>query len=557
MTVEREAIDFDVLIVGGGPAGLSGAIHLMRKAAEQNLELEVALIDKGAEIGAHVLSGAVLNPVALAELVPDYLDRNCPIETTVRGDMFCVLTRNKAFKMPMVPRQMHNKGFLIVSLSRIVRWMGEIAEELGVNIFPGFAGQEVLYGSDGKTIIGVRTGDKGIDPDGAPKANFEPGIDLMAKTTLFAEGARGSLMQQIDQTLGIFDNTIPQVFETGIKEVIELPDDHFFKTSTANDIHTLGYPLDIHTPGGGFIYEMKNNRITLGYLVGLGYEDPGLDPYDIFIRFKRHPFVADIIKGGKVLEQGARTVATGGYYSMPELAVDGGLFAGGAAGVHNSPALKGIHVSMKSGMLAAEAIIDACQKEDFSQKALGGYIERFNDSWLYTEMQEGRNFAQALAKKAPGKFIHLGAQYVSKGRGLRDPLTVQDDKDTLKPIQGGPDQVLEKEETLEYDGELYVDKLTGVYLSKTMHREDQPSHIIVHDTDLCVKTCYPTYGSPCTRFCPGNVYEIEVDETTGRRKLKLNPSNCLHCKTCDVKDPYGNITWTCPEGGEGPGYTIV
>ncbi|CAB5093595.1 Electron transfer flavoprotein-ubiquinone oxidoreductase (EC [Olavius algarvensis associated proteobacterium Delta 3] len=557
MTVEREAIDFDVLIVGGGPAGLSGAIHLMRKAAEQNLELEVALIDKGAEIGAHVLSGAVLNPVALAELIPDYLDRNCPIETTVRGDMFCVLTRNKAFKMPMVPRQMHNKGFLIVSLSRIVRWMGEIAEELGVNIFPGFAGQEVLYGSDGKTIIGVRTGDKGVDPDGAPKANFEPGIDLMAKTTLFAEGARGSLMQQIDQTLGIFDNTMPQVFETGIKEVIELPDDHFFKTSTANDIHTLGYPLDIHTPGGGFIYEMKNNRITLGYLVGLGYEDPGLDPYDIFIRFKRHPFVADIIKGGKVLEQGARTVATGGYYSMPELAVDGGLFAGGAAGVHNSPALKGIHVSMKSGMLAAEAIIDACQKEDFSQKAFGGYIERFNDSWLYTEMQEGRNFAQALAKKAPGKFIHLGAQYISKGRGLRDPLTVQDDKDTLKPIQGGPDQVFEKAETLEYDGELYVDKLTGVYLSKTMHREDQPSHIIVHDTDLCVKTCYPTYGSPCTRFCPGNVYEIEVDETTGRRKLKLNPSNCLHCKTCDVKDPYGNITWTCPEGGEGPGYTIV
>jgi len=557
MTIEREAIDFDVLIVGGGPAGLAGAIHLMQQAAEENLELEVALIDKGAEIGAHVLSGAVLNPLALAELVPDFEDRNCPIETTVLGDMFCFLTREKAFKMPMVPRQMHNKGFFIVSLSRLVRWMAEMAEDLGVNIFPGFAGQEVLYGPDGKSIIGVRTGDKGIGPDGTPKANFEPGIDLMAKTTLFAEGARGSLMKQIDQTLGIFKNKMPQVFETGIKEVIELPDDNFFNSSDANDIHTLGFPLDINTPGGGFIYEMKNNRITIGYLVGLGYEDPGLDPYDLFIRFKRHPFVSDIIKGGKVLEQGARTVATGGYYSMPEPAVNGGLFAGGAAGVHNSPALKGIHVSMKSGMLAAETIIGAVKREDFSQGTLSGYMDRFERSWLYEEMKEGRNFAQALAKKAPGKFFHIGAQYVTKGRGLRDPLTVKDDKDTLKSIQGAPEDALEPEETAEYDGELYVDKLTGVYLSKTMHREDQPSHIVVHDTDLCIHTCFPTYGSPCTRFCPGNVYEIEVDEATGRRKLKLNPSNCLHCKTCDVKDPYGNITWTCPEGGEGPGYTIV
>jgi len=557
MTIEREAIDFDVLIVGGGPAGLAGAIHLMQKATEHNLELEVALIDKGAEIGDHALSGAVLNPVALEELIPDYVDRNCPTETTVRGDMFRFLTRDKAFNMPIVPRHMHNKGFYIISLSRFVRWMAEIAEDMGVNIFPGFAGQEVLHGRDGKTIAGVRTGDKGLGPDGTPKPNFEPGIDLMAKATLFAEGARGSLMKQIDQSLGIFQDKMPQVFETGIKEVIELPDDHFFTTSKANDIHTLGYPLDIHTPGGGFIYEMKNNRITIGYLVGLGYEDARLDPYEVFIQFKRHPFVSDIIQGGKVLEQGARTVATGGYYSMPQLAVDGGLFAGGAACVHNSPALKGTHVSMKSGMLAAEAIIDAYQKEDFSHKGLNSYIDRFNSGWLKAEMREGRNFAQALAKKAPGKFIHLGAQYVTKGRGIRDPLSVQDDKDTLKPLQGGPEESLEKTETLEYDGELYVDKLTGVYLSKTMHREDEPSHIIVHDTDLCIQTCYPTYGSPCTRFCPGNVYEIEVDEATGRRKLKLNPSNCLHCKTCDIKDPYGNITWTCPEGGEGPGYTIV
>lgn len=558
MDIEREQIDFDVLFVGGGPACLAGAIRLMQMAKERNLSLEVALIEKGAEIGSHALSGAILNPVALQELLPDYADRGCPVETTVRGDEFFFLTRDRSFKLPLVPRYMHNKGFYVVSLSRFTRWLGGVAEALGVNIFPGFDGKTVLYADDRRTISGVRTGDKGLAKDGTPKANFEPGIDLKAKATVFGEGARGSLMHDISEKLNIFSGKMPQVFETGIKEVIQLPENNYFTFSRGNDIHTLGYPLGLKTPGGGFVYEMKDNRAAIGFLVGLCYENAMLDIYDEFIKFKRHPLISGIIAGGKVLEQGARTVAVGGYYSMPEPAVGGGLFVGGAAAVHNSPALKGIHVSMKSGMLAAEAVIRAFEKNSFTRETLGVYGDLLEKSWLKAELYESRNFAQALAKRGPLKFIHLGAQYVTKGRGLQDNMPLKADQETLAPAPRTavmePD---EKTPKTAFDGDLYVDKLTGVYLSKTMHREDQPSHIVVHDQNLCVNECYRNYRCPCTRFCPGDVYEIETDEQTLQRRLKLNPSNCLHCKTCDIKDPYKNITWTCPEGGEGPGYTIL
>ena len=337
--------------------------------------------------------------------------------------------------------------------------------------------------------------------------------------------------------------------------MIELPENHFFTRSAVNDIHTLGYPLDLHTPGGGFIYEMGKNRVSIGFLVGLCYENPLLDPYDVFVRFKRHPFVADLIRGGQVLEQGARTVSTGGYYTMPRLYADGALFAGAAAAFHNAPALKGVHAAVKSGMLAAETAFDALMKGDASAKLLSAYADRFENSWLRSELFEGRNFAPALAKKAPVKFIHLGAQYVTGGRGIVDPMRTVDDSKTLAPAGPGGDRLSAPIDASVYDGKLYVDKLTGVYLSRTIHREDQPPHLIVHDRDLCVHRCWPMYRSPCTRFCPGKVYEME--EGAGGRKLKLNPSNCLHCKTCDVKDPFGNIDWTCPEGGEGPGYTLL
>ncbi|MFH2218321.1 MAG: electron transfer flavoprotein-ubiquinone oxidoreductase [Pseudomonadota bacterium] len=557
MTTEREKIDFDVLFVGGGPASLAGAIRLMRLAEKKGLSLEVALIEKGAEIGAHAVSGAILNPVALRELIPDFLEKGCPVEATVRGDEFYFLTRNSQFRLPLTPKQMHNKGFFVISLSRFTKWLAGIAEDLGVNIFPGFAGKEVLYADDGKTIIGVRTGDKGLGEDGSPKGNFEPGIDLLAKTTVFAEGARGSLMKDIGKKLDLFSGKMPQVFETGIKEVIQLPETNYFATSKGNDIHTLGYPLSLDTPGGGFIYEMKDNRVTIGFLLGLSYRDPMLDLYEEFIKFKRHPFVAGIIKNGRIIEQGARTVSTGGYYTIPGLAVDGALFAGGSAAMQNLPGLKGIHVSMKSGMLAAEAIIKAFEKQSFTRESLEYYQRLFEKSWLKEEIYEGRNFSQALSMKFPMKLIHLGAQYFTKGRGIFDGIPIEEDRRKYTPVKRILRDVAEDTGTKKYDGVLYVDKLTGIYLSKTMHREDQPSHIIVHNTNVCVNECYYRYRNPCTRFCPGNVYEIETDEKTSKRRLKLNPSNCVHCKTCDIKDPYENITWTCPEGGEGPGYTML
>ena len=558
MTVERESIDFDVLFVGGGPASLAGAIKLMQLAGEKNLNLEVALIEKGAEIGSHALSGAVMDPIALKELIPDYEAKGCPIEAIVRGDEFYFLTETSAFPVPFVPKPMHNKGDFIISLSRFVRWLGKLAEEMGVNIFPGFAGKEVLYADDQKTIIGVRTGDKGIGPDAQPKSNFEPGIDLKAKVTVFGEGARGSLFKEINQKLNIMEGKMPQVFETGIEEVIEVPEaTNYFKTSKGNDIHLMGYPIGLYTPGGAFIYEMKDNRITLGYLTGLCYQNPLLDLYENFIKFKRHPFVAKLIKGGKVVEAGARAVATGGYYTLPKLAVDGGLFVGANAGIQYMPGLKGIHASMKSGMLAAEAIVEAVQKGSFDRQTLETYSGLFKNSWIDRQLYEGRNFYQALAKNNLMKFIHLGAQYFTKGRGFVDNMPLEEDYKSLRSLNGEHLEIKASVDPKIYDGNLYVDKLTSVYLSKTKHREDQPSHLIVHDTDLCVNICYPTYRSPCTRFCPGNVYEIEVDENTGKRRLKLNPANCLHCKTCDIKDPYENITWTCPEGGGGPGYSLL
>ena len=552
MTIERESIEFDALFVGGGVSGLAGAIRLMQLAKEKSMELEVAIIEKGAEIGAHSISGAVMNPIALKELLPDYSTLDCPIEQTVRGDGFYYLTRQKAWQVPMVPRQMHNQGFAIVSLARFTRWLGEIAEEMGVNIFPGFAGQEVLYGKDGQTVIGVRTGDNGLDVDGNPKNNFEAGIDILAKATVFGEGARGSLSKALIEKLGLSDQRAPQVYETGIKEVIQLPEENFFRHASVNDIHTMGYPLGLDVPGGGFLYQMKDNRIAIGYLTGLCYEDPGIDPYKCFIAFKRHPFIFDIIKDGRVVEQGARTVSTGGYYTMPRLATDGAVIIGAAAGIHNTPALKGIHVGMKSGMLAAEAIAQALENADFTAASLDRYAQSLKDSWVQPEIYEGRNFAPALARKGLMKWIHLGAQYLSKGRGFVDPLPLEADDETLKPLTPAPAGAMPE---TDYDGSLMVDKLTGVYLSKTQHREDQPCHLIIPDPQLCIDTCYPTYGSPCTIFCPAKVYELETDDATGQRRLKLNPSNCLHCKTCDIKDPYRNINWVCPEGGGGPGYT--
>jgi electron-transferring-flavoprotein dehydrogenase len=558
MDSSREQIAFDVLFVGCGPANLAGAVHLMELAKGKGQELEVVLIEKGDAIGAHALSGAVLNPRALEELMPHYKGAGCPIEQDVRGDALYFLTERGHYALPFVPKHMRNKGCHIISLSKFVRWLARVAEDMGVHVFAGFAGKEALYDEDGTTVIGVRTGDKGVGKDGKPKPNFEPGIDILAKVTVFGEGARGSLIGSAAKRLNLFAGRVAQTFETGIKEVIEVSEKNYFEDSDANDLHMFGYPLGLNTHGGGFVYEMSDNRVALGLLTALSYQEPMVDLYEEFIRFKGHPLVRKIIKGGRVIEQGARVVGSGGYFTVPKLAVGGAMFVGATASMFNAPALKGIHTSMKSGMLAAEAILESFSRGDFTEASLLRYQDLFEESWLKEELYVGRNFAQAASKKGPLKLFHLGVQYLTGGRGVFEKMWAVQDSKTLRPLRS---EALSRSEARyehhDFDGTLFVDRLTGVYLSKTHHVEDQPCHLKVHDPHLCVTTCYETYRSPCTRFCPGNVYEIEVDEATKERRLKLNPSNCLHCKTCDIKDPYGNITWTCPEGGDGPGYTVL
>ena len=552
MDHERESLEFDVLFVGGGPANLAGAIHLMNLGQNKGIEIEVCLIEKAESIGSHSLSGAVLDPRALKELVPDYVEKGCPIENSDLNEGFYYLTLKDRYRLPFTPRYMQNHGCHIISLSKLCAWLGEQAETLGVNIFPGFCGAEAIYAKDDRRIVGIRTGDNGRDKDGNPKSNFEPGVDLVAKVTVLGEGPKGSLMRQIDDKLHIFAEKMPQVYETAIKEVIEVPESSPFFSNKETMIHTFSYPLSLNTKGGGFLYQMKDNRIALGLVVGLDYDDPHLEPYQEFLRYKRHPFIAEMIQGGRVLQQGAKTLSSGGLYTMPQLAIDGAVFVGDSASMLNIQRLKGIHTAMKSGMLAAETIITALEKQDYTAKTLSAYTKKIEDSWIQNELHTARNFGQALSQKGIRKFFGLAAQYLSKGRGFKDPMEIVADNTALKKQNGGAPIVYD---TRNMDDQLYVDKLTGVYLSGTQHGEDQPCHIVVHDSNKCVNQCYQDYANPCTRFCPGQVYEMQ--ENSGTRRLVLNPSNCLHCKTCEIKDPFGNITWTCPEGGGGPRYSIM
>jgi electron-transferring-flavoprotein dehydrogenase len=549
--MEREKLEFDVLFVGAGPANLAGAIHLKTRAQQQGRDIEVCIIEKAESIGAHSLSGAVLDPKALIELMPDFREKGCPIEETDLRDGVFYLTATGQLRLPYTPPYMHNEGCFIISLSKFCAWLGTIAEEFGVNIFPGFAGVEALYDEAGRRVIGVRTGDKGVNKDGKPRTNFEPGVDLLANVTVFGEGPKGSLIREVGTKLGIFAGRMPQVFETAVKEVIEIPAASPFLTSPFTVLHTFGYPLGLNTKGGGFLYRMKENRVSLGLVVGLDYEDPVLEPYQEFLRLKKHPLIADIIRDGKVLQQGAKTLAAGGLYTLPQLAVDGALFVGDSASMLNVQRLKGIHTAMKSGMLAAETILTAVGKGDVSAATLGDYRVKVDGSWIRNELYAARNFGQALSQKGIAKFITLGAQFVTGGRGFVDPMNIPDDAATLQAGHFRPPTQVQ-----DLDGKLYLDKLTGVYFSGTKHEEDQPCHLLIPDTELCVTRCWETFRSPCTRFCPGQVYEM-IQEEGGRRRLKLTPSNCLHCKTCEIKDPFKNIIWTCPEGGGGPNYSIV
>ncbi len=567
MEEEREVMEVDVLFVGGGVACLSGALHLSNLIREHNQKIEhegkgrkldeimIAVLEKGTDLGAHSLSGAVMDPIALKALIPDFLEKGAPVEAEVIKEEVCLLTKNGRIRSPIIPPPLNNHGNYIVSLSKLTNWLGTMVEDNGVDIFPGFAGTEVLY--EDNLVVGVRTGDKGIDPEGKRKSNFEPGIDLRAKVTVFGEGTRGSLIKGLIKEFNLDGGKNPQTYVAGVKEVWEVPNGRF---QPGQVVHTMGYPLKRNTYGGGFIYGMKNNMVSVGLLTGLDCEDPYLDPHLEFQKFKLHPFIAEILQDGKVTQYGAKTAPVGGYFSIPKLAFNGGVIVGDSASLFVSQKIKGIHIAMKSGMLAAETILEALLKDDFSANELEGYETSLHQSYIGKELHRVRNFHQAFQRGLWIGLMKAGFQYILGGRILKGRLSAEPDCLHCKKVVDlyGTDLPTEEQKGLiKFDGTRTFDKETDVYYSGTVHEEQQPAHLKIPDLNICYTTCREHYQNPCTRFCPANVYEIEVDEKTGKPSMKLNFSNCVHCKTCDIKDPFENITWVPPEGGGGPKYTLV
>lgn len=567
MEEEKEVMPVDVLFVGGGIACLSGALHLANlvkrhseKVEQQGEgkkldELMIAVLDKGAYPGSHMICGGVMDPSSIKELIPDFIEKGAPLEGEVKKDELYLLTKSGKIKSPVVPPFLNNHGNYVISISKLTEWLAQQVEEAGVDIFPGFAGTEVLY--DGNRVIGVRTGDKGIGPDGNKKANYEPGIDLHAKVTVFGEGSRGSLTKTLIERFNLAEGKNPPGFVLGVKEVWEIPEG---RIQPGDVIHTVGYPLKSHTYGGAYVYGMKNNRVSIGLMTGLDYSDPFLDPHREFQKLKLHPFVADLLKGGKILQYGGNTAPVGGYYSIPKMYFDGGVIVGDSANLFISRKVKGVHVGMRSGMLAAETIMEGLLKEDFSEAQLEGYQTAFFGSEVGKDIYKARNFHQAFDKGLYVGLVKGGFQYVLGGRILKDRLGSKPDFACLKKVvdfYGSSNPTDEQKGSIKFDGERTFDKETDVYYSGTTHEEQQPPHLKIADLNICYTKCREEYQNPCTRFCPANVYEMEIDEETGKPNLKLNFSNCLHCKTCDVKDPYEIITWVPPEGGGGPKYTIM
>lgn len=568
--IQREEMEVDVLIVGGGAAGLAAALKLRQLMAKHDEELAagrkqgrplsdlmVAVIDKASEIGAHALSGAVLNPSALHELIPDFKEQGCPIECVVEHDEVHYLSRSGNLKAPITPPPFQNEGNFLISLSKFNRWLGQQAEAAGVNIFSGFAAVEALYDDAGR-VIGVRTGDKGVDKNGNPKPNFEPGLLLKSKITIFAEGTRGSLFKQVAKKLDLFKGKNPDTYEEGVKEVIQCPPG---TVKAGKVIHTMGFPLD-KTIGGTFIYTLPNDQIVVGLVGYLDTHDPLFDPHRELQRLKTHPFVRNMIEGGKVIAYGGKTLPAGGWYSMPKLYHDGMMVVGDSAMMVDVKKLKGIHLAMKSGMLAAETAVEALAAEDYSAARLKSYDAKVQNSFVKSELWATRNFHQTLSMGFVKSAPLLALQEITGGRGLFDEMASHEDWKTTEPIvemwgaRGWehPDTQLPKP-----DGVLFFDKLSSVYLTGTMHDEDSPNHLKVANTDFCRDVCYEKYRSPCNHFCPASVYEMVPEEAagggvTGKQRLQVNYTNCIHCKTCDIKCPADNITWTVPEGGGGPNY---
>ena len=544
----RETLDVDILIVGGGPAGMSAALRLaqLQKAAGGE-PLSIAVLEKSREAAAHMLSGAVLDPSALRELVPDFAAKGAPLGTPVQQDHVYFLTPQSKIPFPVIPPPLRNHGHFIISLNEFVRWLGQQVEAAGIDVFTGFAGQDVLM--DGHTVIGVRTGDRGIGRHGEQKSNFEPGVDVRARVTIFCDGVRGNLTKQLLRRLPLSVGRQPQQFAIGLKELWEIAPD---RLAAGTVIHTMGYPLRFSEFGGGFVYAMPGRHVSLGFVAGLDYRDPLFDPHMAFNRFKQHPAIAALLEGGTLVRYGAKALPEGGWNTIPQVYMDGALIAGDAGGFLNSMRLKGIHLAMRTGMLAAEAAFESVRAGDTSASALRRYQTSLDASPVRAELYPVRNVHQAFGHGLVAGLAFSGVSLLTGGAWPRD-LRGEAGHDRMRMLSGTltPSDPRPSNETT-IDRRLTFDKVTNVHYSGTAHDEDQPSHLLVH-TDVCSSICGPEYGHPCIRFCPANVYEI-ARESDGTPRLQINASNCVHCKTCDIMDPYQVITWVPPEGGGGPQY---
>lgn len=552
---QRDQMNYDVVIVGAGPAGLSAAIRLKQLATAQGRDLSVCVLEKASEVGAHILSGAVIDPIALTELIPNWKEKGAPVNTAVTQDQFNWLSATGAYTIPgyLMPPLMHNQGNYIVSLGQLCRWLGTEAEALGVDIFPGFAGSEIIYGEDGR-VLGVTTGDMGVARDGTPKDNFSAGIDLLAHYTLIAEGTRGSLAKSLIAHFNLAAQAEPQKYGLGFKEVWSI-DAALHKQGAV--LHTLGWPLDQHTGGGGFVYHLEDHKIALGFVVHLNYRNPYLNPFEEFQRFKTHPTIRPLLENGKRLAYGARTINEGGIQSLPELIFPGGTLIGCSAGFVNVPKIKGSHNAMKSGMLAAESIIEALGNKAPNQTAqplLSAYPEKLRHSWLWRDLHQVRNIKPALSAwgNVAGT-LYGGVDMWLHSLGITLPWTLKHkraDHDTLIPAaQAKP---------ITYpvpDGKITFDRLSSIYLANLDHDENQPVHLTLNDQVIPIATNLAIYAAPEQRYCPAAVYEIVSETNTP--SLRINAANCIHCKACDIKDPLQNITWVPPQGGSGPYYEAM
>lgn len=536
-------MDFDVVIVGAGPSGLSASIRLAQLAKEHQIELSICVIEKGAEVSSHILSGAVLEPRALNELIPDWKEKQAPVETPATHDEFIFFTEKKSFRLP-TPPQMRNDGNYIISLGKLCQWLSEQAESLGVNIFPGFAAVDVIY--ENNTVKGIITGDKGIDRKGNKTSLYQPGMELFAKQTFFAEGCRGSLTQTLFERFNLREKCDPQTYGLGIKELWEIPEEEH---KTGHVLHSFGWPLDRKTYGGSFVYYFEKNLLEIGFVIGLDYQNPYLNPYEEFQRFKTHPRISPLLKNGKRLNYGARALNEGGWQSIPKLTFPGGLLIGCGAGFLNVPKIKGIHTSMKSGMIAAESVFPLLQKEETQE--CHEYEKNIKKSWIADELYKARNIRPAMNWGLWRGLAYAALDtYILKGNA---PWTFRNHADYKQLL---PADECNKINYPKHDQKISFDLMSSVFLTNSIHDENQPCHLLLKDPSTAIDINFIKYASPETRYCPAGVYEIVYGENNLPR-FHMNYTNCIQCKACDIKDPTQNIVWTPPEGGSGPQYKIM